>query len=139
MAERLRSRPTAGINMKHALIVEDREIIALMIQDELAELGYRSAVKATSQSQAIRFAKLRSPDIITADNQLSDGSGIEAVRHICRHHAIAVVFITGDRNAIAGSVPDAVILEKPFTHDELVRAVRAAEENARTYSYVHVL
>jgi hypothetical protein len=55
------------------------------------------------------------------------------VRHICRDQAIAVVFITGDSEHIQEAVPGAVILEKPFTHSELGRAIGLAIEGARTY------
>lgn len=125
--------------MKHALIIEDREIIAFMIEDELAELGYASSAKAASQLQAVRLAEQRCPDLITADDHLSEGSGVAAVRHICRHQAIPVLFITGDPKHIQHEVPDSVILEKPFMHAELADAVRLAVDAARTYSYVHVL
>lgn len=125
--------------MKHALIIEDSEIISLMIEDELAELGFTSSARAASQSQAIQLAEDMCPDLITADDRLSDGSGIAAVRHICRHEAIPVLFITGDPKQIKDAIPDAVILEKPFTHADLAHAVRLALETARIYSYVHVL
>jgi two-component system, response regulator PdtaR len=120
--------------MKHALIIEDRAVIALMIEDELAEFGYSSAAKAASQMQAIALAEQRCPDLITADDGLSEGSGIEAVRHICRSRAIPVVFITGDPNSIECAIPDAVILEKPFSHSGLSSAIRLAIDNARVYS-----
>jgi CheY-like chemotaxis protein len=125
--------------MQHALIIEDREVIALMIQDELAELGFASAAIASSQYEAIQLAERRYPDLITVDDGLSSGSGIEAVRHICRHQAIPVVFITGDAKTVTDTVAEAIILEKPFTHAALAEAVRLATEGARTYSYVHVL
>jgi CheY-like chemotaxis protein len=80
----------------HALIIEDRPVIALMIEDELADLGYASAAIATSETQAIDLANQRRPDLITADDDLAQGSGIAAVRHICRDQAIPVVFITGE-------------------------------------------
>jgi CheY-like chemotaxis protein len=125
--------------MKHALIIEDSEIISLMIEDELAELGFTSSARAASQSQAIQLAEDMCPDLITADDRLSDGSGIAAVRHICRHEAFPVLFITGDPKHIKDAIPDAVILEKPYTHADLAHPVRLALETARIYSYVHVL
>jgi CheY-like chemotaxis protein len=119
--------------MKHALIIEDRAVIALMIEDELAEFGYKSAAKATSQTQAIVLSEQRCPDLITADDGLSEGSGIAAVRHICRNQAIPVVFITGDPRSIEDAIPDAVILEKPFSHSGLGSAIRLAVDGARIY------
>jgi len=72
------------------------------------------------------LAQERCPDLITADDRLGDGSGIGAVRHICRDQTIPVVFITADPQHIAQTVPHAVILEKPFTHAGLVRAINRA-------------
>lgn len=118
--------------MKHALIIEDRELIAVMIENELIEFGYSSADRATSERDAIRFAERRCPDLVTADDHLSEGSGIAAVRHICRHQTIPVVFITGDPEHIEQAVPDAVILEKPFSYSGLARAIRLAVEGARS-------
>ena len=119
--------------MKHALIIEDRMVIALMIEDELAEFGYASAAIATSQKSAIELAEERCPDLITADDSLENGSGIAAVRHICRDQQIPVVFITGEPQHIQEAVPGAVILDKPFTHSGLARAIGLAIERARAY------
>ena len=120
--------------MKHALIIEDEEVIALMIEDELTEFGYATIAKATSQLEAVRSAEHECPNLITADDRLSDGSGIAAVRHICRDRAIPVVFITGDPASVEEAIPDAVILEKPFTHFELGSAIRRAVSSARAYA-----
>jgi CheY-like chemotaxis protein len=120
--------------MKHALIIEDREVVALMIEDELAELGYATVAKAASQMEAILLAEQKCPDLITADDRLADGSGIAAVHHICRHQAIPVVFITADAKRVKLAVPDAVILEKPFSRSALVSAIQLAVEGARIYS-----
>ena len=120
--------------MKHALIIEDRALIASMIEQELFECGYESAQIAGSQKDAVRLAQDRCPDLITADDRLADGSGIAAVREICRDQAIPVIFITGDPEPIRNILPDAVILEKPFTHAELRLAIPAAASAARLYT-----
>src|SRR4051794_13315353 len=120
--------------MKHALIIEDRIMIAIMIEQLLAECGYGSAQIAVSQDEAISFAQQRCPDLITADDRLASGSGIEAVREICRHQAIPVIFISGDAEQIRQTIPDAVIVEKPFTHAPLRSAIPAAVKSARIYS-----
>jgi two-component system, response regulator PdtaR len=120
--------------MKHALIIEDRALIAMMIEQQLVEFGYRSAHVAASEEEAIRAAEQRCPDLITADDRLASGSGIAAVRHICREQAIPVVFITGDPEQIKRSVPDAVVVGKPFTFADLRLAIPAALKAARVYS-----
>lgn len=119
--------------MKHALIIEDRALIASMIEHELVEFGFQSVRTARSEREAIRLAEELCPDLITADDRLADGSGVAAVRHICRHQAIPVIFITGSPEAIRGKIADAVILEKPFTHAELRNAIPAAVKAARLF------
>lgn len=119
--------------MKHALIIEDRLLIATMIEQELVECGFETVRTAESQQQAIRMAEELCPDLITADDRLADGSGVAAVRHICRHQAIPVIFITGDRADVERQVSDVVILEKPFTHAELRAAIPAAIKSARLF------
>lgn len=111
--------------MKHALIIEDDANIAVLLRDELADLGYQAAIAAT-QKEAIDFAAARDPDLIVADVRLRDGSGIEAVRQICRVRPIAVVFMTGDLESVDVEGGKVIALEKPFTVDQLRSAIRSA-------------
>lgn len=119
--------------MKHALVIEDRALVAMMIEQELIDCGFRSVRTAASQREAIRMAEEHCPDLITADDRIADGSGLAAVRHICRNRAIPVVFITGDRERIKRDIPDAVVVEKPFTHAQLQAAIPLAFKGARVY------
>jgi CheY-like chemotaxis protein len=102
----------------------------MLIEDVLREMGYTSFDVAAEQAAAIDLAMIRCPDLITADDRLTQGSGIAAVRHICAHIAIPVVFITG----VETGVPDAVCLVKPFRPAELHEAVETAIATARTYA-----
>ncbi len=113
--------------MKHALIVEDNALIAMMIQKHLTELGYDSSDIATTQAEAIRLAEYRCPDLITADDRLERGSGVQAVRHICRNIAIPVIFIVADPANIEAAFPNAISLLKPFSGASLAKAIRLAE------------
>ena len=112
--------------MKHALVVEDNHLIAMMIEEGLAELGYTSIQIATSQEQAIAMATARCPDLITMDDRLDSGTGIEAIREICKRQAIPVVFITASPDAITQSVPSAIVVPKPFPRPQLKAAIEAA-------------
>lgn len=86
--------------MHHALIIEDQPIIAMMIEDELKDLGFGSFEVASTEADAIAAAERRCPDLITADGTLDDGSGVAAILHICRDKFIPVVFITGDPESV---------------------------------------
>ena len=120
--------------MKHSLIIEDQALIALMFQDVLVDLGYTSSDFANSEDEAITLAELRCPDLIIADDQLIEGTGVAAVRHICRHQAIPVVFVTGSATNITRILPDAIVLEKPMRLDALETAIAAAVARPRTYA-----
>jgi len=121
--------------MKHALIIEDHPLIALTLADELRDLGYSSVNIAVSQDEAIRSAEEMCPDLITVDARLDSGSGIAAIRHICRDKAIPVVFVTADPMGIRLAIPDAVILEKPFSNHHLATAILQAVKGARIYAW----
>ena len=98
--------------MRHALIIEGDYLIAMMLEGELAKAGYSTADIATSEEEAIRFAAQKCPDLITVDESLECGSGIAAIRHICRNNAIPVVFITAEPDDVATVVPDAVVISE---------------------------
>lgn len=112
--------------MKHALIIEDNRLIAMMIEDELAEHGYELIEIASSQMQAIQMAAVRCPDLITVDDKLDSGTGVETIREICRHQAIPVVFIAADPEAIENAISDAIVIRKPFSRPQLTSAIDAA-------------
>ena len=84
---------------KHALIIEDFPVIAMSIQDELGDMGFSAAIAAT-EAEAVALAEERCPDLIIADARLAQGSGIDAVRRICRDRPIAVIFMSGDFGAV---------------------------------------
>ena len=110
----------------HALIIEDQALIAMMLEDELCALGFTSFDIESTEAGAIAAAGDRCPDLITADDRLSSGSGIDAVRVICSDRAIPTVYIVGGPNELRENLPDALIVGKPFMADELREAVRRA-------------
>jgi two-component system, response regulator PdtaR len=117
----------------HALIIEDHDLVAWMIEEELRELGYTSFDTAPSEDSAVEAAGQRKPDLITCDGTLSKGNGVSAVRKIRSKIAGPVVFITGDPIEARAAAPDHLILEKPFNSSELIRAVRAATAGAGSW------
>ena len=110
----------------HALIIEDQFLIAALIEDELRDLGYISVEIVDREADAVESARRRCPDLITADDRLTEGSGIAAVRTICEHRSIPVVFIVGNPEGFLPVVPDAVLIGKPFGGNRLRQAVDEA-------------
>ena len=110
----------------HALIIEDESLIAMSIEDILAECGFTSFDVVSSAEQAVIAARLRCPDLITADVQLNPGSGIDAVDQICAGPPIPVIFITGSPADVVRRMPHHPLIVKPFTKEMVTRAVRFA-------------
>lgn len=105
----------------HALIIEDEEFIAALIEEALIDIGFTSFAWATSSERALLLARERTPDLITADVMLNPGSGVEAVTQIKTELDVPVVFVTGDPHKVT-PIPRAAIVAKPFTLDHLKRA-----------------
>lgn len=117
----------------HALIIEDEFLIAALIEEELRSLGYDSFDVVDTQNEALNAAERTCPDLITADDQLMEGSGILAVEQICTNRVIPVVYILGDPDQPRDLLPFAYIAAKPFTLSLISEAVREAIIRARQH------
>lgn len=109
----------------HALI-EDEPLIACLIEDVLRDSGVKTVDFAGAFGPAIAAAAQRPPDLITADVQLAEGSGIDAVEAITRLIAARVVFVTANVDDVRKRLPDATIVAKPFSANTLRRVVITA-------------
>jgi two-component system, response regulator PdtaR len=116
--------------MGHALVIEDRPLVAAMIAEELAECGYETADIAATEEDAAALASRRCPDLITADAWLREGSGVAAAHRISGKRPIPILFITADRSSVAKEFPRAAILDKPFTRRALLKALELAVTRA---------
>jgi CheY-like chemotaxis protein len=108
----------------HALIIEDDELIAIAIEEVLMDCGFTSFDFAASADEAVASATQRCPDLITADVELSPGSGIEAVQTICANDLIPVIFITGRADEARVQMPQHSVLDKPFRVADVETAVQ---------------
>lgn len=112
--------------MSRALIIEDELLLAFSVEEALRQLGYTSFDIATSLTLAIASAERQSPDLIVADHRITDGTGTEAVQAICSERAIPVVFVTGSEAEVRKTLPEALIVGKPFSYSDLEKAVGSA-------------
>ena len=110
----------------HALIIEDEAFIALSIEGVLRECGFTSFAIAISGGEAIAAARLKCPDLISADVDLRPGSGIDAVNEICPSPTIPIIFVTGTPDEARRRMPEHPLVLKPFTPDDVKEAVRLA-------------
>lgn len=107
----------------HALIIEDETIIALLIEDQLREIGYTSIAFAVTEADAVAAARARCPDLITADVRLASGCGIAAVQAICSARTVPVVFVTASGGDVRDRLREAVVVPKPFAPECLADAI----------------
>jgi DNA-binding response OmpR family regulator len=112
----------------HALVIEDESLIAMAIEDSLRGCGFTSFDFAISADEALALAKRKCPDLITADVELRPGCGITAVQSICSELSVPVVFITGSPDKVRVRMPDHELIEKPFSSDHVMAAIKLTLE-----------
>lgn len=112
--------------MLHAIIIEKDVLNARLIRQCLIILGYTTFTLAATASDAVFAASLQRPDLVTADVQLKEGSGIDAVQSICAVDPTPILFIVGDSRPVDGRFPDAAVLNKPFALHQFAEGVREA-------------
>lgn len=110
----------------HALIIEDECLIAFAIEEALRDCGFTSFDVAISAEEAVTAAARKCPAFITADVKLRPGCGIAAVQSICSEQPVPVLFITGSANEVRTRMPTHPVLEKPFSANHVVAAVKSA-------------
>lgn len=121
-------RPKRRWHLSHVLIIEDEILLAFSVEEALRNLGYLTFDIVTSAPDAIEAAEQKCPDLIIADHQLIDGTGVGAVKAICADQSIPVVFVTGSRTEGRQHLPEAFIVDKPFNFRRLKGAVSEAVE-----------
>lgn len=105
------------------LLVEDEYILALDLERQLTELGYKVIGFVASGEEAIALAHAHKPDLILMDIKIKGAiDGIETARQIQEQDAIPVIYIT--------AYSDRLILERakitePFGY--LVKPVNRRE------------
>jgi CheY-like chemotaxis protein len=99
------------------LIIEDEPVIAMDIEELVANCGHRVVGVASTEAQAVELAELHRPGLILADINLgAGGNGAAAVARIMRHHYAPVIFVTAyPERLLTGDGPEpAFVVTKPF-------------------------
>jgi two-component system, response regulator PdtaR len=110
----------------NVLIIEDNALNVLLLTELLASMGHAVCATAATEGEAIAAARRHKPDLILADSQLRDGTGISAVEEIIRTAPIPHIFMSGDAAGVARCHPAAIVLKKPFDPLALTRAIESA-------------
>jgi two-component system, response regulator PdtaR len=104
------------------LIVEDDAMIGMLLAEMLGEMGYDICAIAATEEDAVALAIRGKPSLMIVDEQLLEGSGASAVDRIHRVRPIPCVFVSGA--PVLPRRPGAIVLQKPFLEEDLVRAIR---------------
>ncbi len=112
-------------------LVEDQPLVRSFVETALSRLGYSVRSFASGEQLLESMASLGEADLLITDMVLPNIDGrMLAKRILADRPAIRVVFASGyTENVVSrhGELPqDATFIAKPFTVDDLARAVRAA-------------
>jgi CheY-like chemotaxis protein len=120
--------PEGGV--ERILVVDDEKIVRELLAQMLRDQGYEVEVAASAREARA----LRGPwDLLLTDVVMPETDGVKLSKQIDARH---VLFISGyDQDALVAG--DASLLQKPFSRDELARAVRTLfdEERATAGSF----
>ncbi len=108
----------------HVLIIEDDLLLALDLQDILADLGGRTISLASTEENAFRSALGQRPDLVVSDVRLAQGMGTIAIQRIRENlGTIPVIYVTANPERALQDDPGAMVLSKPFRQSDLAEAV----------------
>ncbi|WP_313534664.1 response regulator [Sphingomonas sp.] len=112
--------------IEHLLVVEDEPLVAFDTEHFLRESGFVIVATVDSVADATRIVDSGEVlDLVLADINLADGSGIEVARNAFAR-GVPVLFVTGACPADARALA-AGCLAKPYAQRDLILAIDAIE------------
>lgn len=116
--------PSAWLDGKAILIVEDETIIAMLIEDMLDELGCKDVLKAGNIAEALASLDKQTPDAAILDANLSGEFAFPVATRLVQAN-VPFVFATGyGRSGIPNEWAARPVVQKPFTIERLEAALR---------------
>lgn len=105
------------------LIVEDEFLVALQLEDILADGGHD--VLGTVPDMASLAQVIGAPDVALVDLNLRDGlTGPAIARRLAGDFGARVIYVTANPGQIDAPAPTAVgIVQKPFTRQSILAAI----------------
>jgi two-component system, response regulator PdtaR len=125
--------------MRKVVIVEDDLMIADMAKETLLGRGYEVCGIARTVSEAVALCRRRRPDLAVIDLRLdgialADGSlGTDVVARLGSMGRLGVLYASGNlTSAMMTVIGGHACLAKPYTSDDLVRALEIVAEIVAT-------
>ena len=110
---------------KRILIVEDEMLVALLIEDFLADLGCKTIGPFRSVAQALEAARTEDLDLAVLDVNL-DGERVYPVAELLAERHIPFLFLSGyGEEAIPPDHAEWKVCAKPFKSEVRVRMLSA--------------
>jgi CheY-like chemotaxis protein len=110
---------------KTLVVVEDEPLIAMMIEEMVADGGWQPIGLALNEQEALAMIGTYRPDAALLDIVLGKSTSM-AVAAFCRNLHIPIIFVTGlAANDLPLECGEAPVLAKPFSSDELIRALES--------------
>ena len=116
-----------SFNGVRLLLVEDEALVAMMLEDMLAELGCTVAAVTSTIAQALDFIGKLAPSL---DGALLDvnigGEKIYPVADVLTRLGVPFLFVTGyGRGALDELYPNAIVVTKPYTAASLSAGLKS--------------
>lgn len=109
------------------LVVDDDQSVLEVVSRMLRRWGYATHVASGGAAAEEILEREGRVDLIVADLRMPGISGVELVdRARGRHPRAAAIYISGHAGDRGSLPPGAALLEKPFTREQLLRAVDGA-------------
>jgi CheY-like chemotaxis protein len=103
------------------LLVEDEIMIALLLEDMLAELGHTIAGPVARLDAALAMARSEAFDVAFLDVNL-DGQEVYPVAEVLAARGTPFIFVTGyGKTGLRAPYGDRPTLQKPFRRHDLVQ------------------
>lgn len=118
--------PYEGLKGRRVLVVEDEMMIAMLVEDMLADLGCAVVGPAHGLEAALELARGDGIDAALLDVNLA-GQPVFAVADALRAKGVPAIFSTGYGEAGLREVDQgSPVLQKPFRAGDLAKALTAA-------------
>ncbi|MGA0601797.1 response regulator [Caulobacter sp. KR2-114] len=113
---------------RRVLVVEDEAMVAILIEDLLADLGCELAGSAANAREAMSMAASGEFDVALLDVNLGEGETSFDVADLLRRNGARFAFLTGYGAAgVRLDLRDAPILGKPVDAADLKRFLEAVD------------
>jgi DNA-binding NarL/FixJ family response regulator len=109
------------------LIAEDNWAIAMSVQSLVTDVGMMIIGVAATAREAEELGREHVPDVAIVDIKLRDEMAFELIQRL-HDLGIRVIVVSGFSGISVASVHSTLILQKPFSREELLLAFRNALE-----------